>query len=239
MHPGLLGIALLLLSLPLKAQTDLATLLGKIDPAKDNRFARIPYTYTSGAAKGAYLRTEALESFSKMWEAARKDGVTLTIVSATRTFDAQRKIWEDKWTGRRLVDGENLSELTDTVARARIILRYSSMPGTSRHHWGTDLDLNSLDNAYFDGPEGSRVYNWLLKHAAEYGFCQPYTSKSGGRTGYEEERWHWSYMPLAGPLLAAYQSRVTPQDILGFMGSGTAEAVSALTDFVAGVACTN
>jgi LAS superfamily LD-carboxypeptidase LdcB len=174
-----------------------------------------------------------------MWEAARKDGVTLTIVSATRTFDAQRKIWEDKWTGRRLVDGENLSELTDTVARARIILRYSSMPGTSRHHWGTDLDLNSLDNAYFDGPEGSRVYNWLLKHAAEYGFCQPYTSKSGGRTGYEEERWHWSYMPLAGPLLAAYQSRVTPQDILGFMGSGTAEAVSALTDFVAGVACTN
>jgi LAS superfamily LD-carboxypeptidase LdcB len=174
-----------------------------------------------------------------MSAAARKEGVTLTIVSATRTFDAQKKIWEDKWTGKRLVDGENLSKMTDTVARALIILRYSSMPGTSRHHWGTDVDLNSLNNSYFEGPEGSRVYNWLVKHAATYGFCLPYTSKSGGRTGYEEERWHWSYMPLAGPLLAEYRRQVATADITGFRGSGTAGAVSALTDFVAGVACTN
>jgi hypothetical protein len=232
-------VLLLLLSVSLHAQPDLNTLLGKIDPAKDKRFARIPDTFTLGAAKGAYLRTETLEAFAKMSAAARKEGVTLTIVSATRTFDAQKKIWEDKWTGKRLVDGENLSKMTDTVARALIILRYSSMPGTSRHHWGTDVDLNSLNNSYFEGPEGSRVYNWLVKHATTFGFCQPYTSKSGGRTGYEEERWHWSYMPLAGPLMAEYRRQVATADITGFRGSGTAGAVSALTDFVAGVACTN
>ncbi len=64
------------------------------------------------------------------------------------------------------------------------------MPG-ARHHWGTDFDLNALNNAYFNTKDGKRIYDWLTQHAAEFGFCQPYTAKGGpdGRPiGYEEEK---------------------------------------------------
>ncbi|NJK84501.1 MAG: M15 family metallopeptidase [Saprospiraceae bacterium] len=40
--------------------------------------------------------------------------------------------------------------------RALKILKYSSMPGTSRHHWGTDIDLNSFSNSYFEQGEGKK-----------------------------------------------------------------------------------
>ena len=31
------------------------------------------------------------------------------------------------------------------------------MPGTSRHHWGTDIDFNSVDPAYFKTATGIKV----------------------------------------------------------------------------------
>jgi zinc D-Ala-D-Ala carboxypeptidase len=55
-------------------------------------------------------------------------------------------------------------------------MQYSSMPGTSRHHWGTDVDLYALDDIYFTYGDGKIVYDWLLANAANYGFCQPYTA---------------------------------------------------------------
>ncbi len=76
-----------------------------------------------------------------------------------------------------------------------MILLYSSMPGTSRHHWGTDFDINELKNSYYDKGDGKIVYTWLKQHAHKYGFCQPYTK--GRKKGYEEEKWHWSYIPVA------------------------------------------
>jgi LAS superfamily LD-carboxypeptidase LdcB len=111
------------------------------------------------------------------------------------------------------------------------------MPATSRHHWGTDMDLNSLDNSYFESGEGLKIYQWLTAHAADYGFCQPYTSKSGGRTGYEEEKWHWSYLPLSGEFLEQYKNLVTYADIEGFKGSEVSKSMKVISHFVDGVAC--
>jgi len=50
------------------------------------------------------------------------------------------------------------------------------MPGTSRHHWGTDVDLFSLDNKFFESGDGKIWYSWMVQNAAKYGFCQPYTA---------------------------------------------------------------
>ena len=73
------------------------------------------------------------------------------------------------------------------------------MPGTSRHRWGTDVDMYSLENYDFDFGNGKIIYDWLVDNAASYGFCQPYTA--GRCAGYNEERWHWSYCPISKPLL--------------------------------------
>lgn len=115
-----------------------AILLGKVVPAKDSNFAAVDQKYA--IKKGNYLRKEAYTAFIKMYEAAKKDGVNLTILSATRTFNEQKAIWEGKWTGSTLYYGKNIATLyPDPVERSKYVLNYSSMPGTSRHHWGTDM----------------------------------------------------------------------------------------------------
>lgn len=212
-------------------------LLGRFDPATDTRFVQLNSKVAKGSALNGFLRKETHQAFQKMAAAAEKEGIHLVIISATRNFYSQKDIWENKWTGKRMVEGKNLTTVTDLKERARLIMLYSSMPGTSRHHWGTDMDLNSLDNNYFEKDEGLKIYQWLTAHAPEYGFCQPYTNKSHGRTGYEEEKWHWSYLPLSKIFLDEYQKQITYTDIIGFEGSEQAQAVSSIENYVSGVAC--
>jgi LAS superfamily LD-carboxypeptidase LdcB len=212
-------------------------LLGKFDPATDSRFVQLTAAHAQGSALNGYLRKETFEAFQKMAAAAKKEGITLTIISATRNFDSQKKIWENKWNGKTKVEGKDLTPITDLNERARLILLYSSMPGTSRHHWGTDMDLNSLDNNYFASGEGLKIYQWLTQRGAEFGFCQPYTSKVNGRTGYEEEKWHWSYLPLSKIFLEEYGNQISTEDIKGFAGSETAAPLQVISRYVKGVAC--
>jgi zinc D-Ala-D-Ala carboxypeptidase len=219
------------------AQSEKDYLLGKFEPASHDSFVKLEKRWSAGSAVNGYLRKEAYEAFVKMATAARLENVKLVIISATRNFDRQKTIWENKWNGKVTVGGVNLTTLTDPSHRARQILLYSSMPGTSRHHWGTDIDLNALEESYFQSGEGKKVYQWLQKNAATYGFCQPYTSKNQGRTGYEEEKWHWSYLPLSVDLLKRYNAIIQSDDIQGFLGSETAAKVEVIKNYVNGVAC--
>jgi len=220
------------------AQTpDKNYLLGKFDPSTHTQFSKLSDEHARGSAKGASLRKETYEAFIKMSDAAKKEGVDLVIISATRNFESQKRIWENKWNGKVQVEGRDLTTVSDPKERARLILLYSSMPGTSRHHWGTDMDLNSLENSFFESGEGLKIYQWLTTHAAKYGFCQPYTSKTGGRTGYEEEKWHWSYLPLSGEFLESYQKQIRYSDIKGFAGSEVAKSIEVIKKYVSGVAC--
>ncbi|MDX2285948.1 MAG: M15 family metallopeptidase [Bacteroidia bacterium] len=215
-----------------------AILLGLFDPAQEPGFARIPDLYTSGNARGAWMQREALDAFVRMAAAAKQEGVSLTILSATRTFAYQTGIWEAKWTGAREVEGENLALTTsDPVERARKILRYSAMPGASRHHWGTDIDLNALTNSHFESGAGLKTFQWLERRAAEFGFCRPYTAKGAARPyGYEEEKWHWSYLPIAGEYLKAYEHLIGPEMIKGFKGDATAAQIQIIGHYVKGIA---
>ncbi len=209
--------------------------MGNFEPKSHENFQLIDTKYAD--REGLYLRKETLEDFIKMWGAAKTDGVNLIIKSATRNFDYQKGIWERKWTGQtELSDGTKASDEADSKKRALKILLYSSMPGTSRHHWGTDIDLNNFNNSYFEAGVGLKVYEWLKEHAASFGFCQPYTDKSGGRSGYEEEKWHWSYMPLSKDLTQFCKQQLTNEDIIGFQGSEVAISVDMLSNYVLGIA---
>ena len=160
--------------------------LGKFDYTKNDGFVIVPKKLSN---KKTYLCKEVLSAFLKMENAAKKENINLKIISGTRNFNHQKRIWNYKWKEKY----KNVS----LDKRALKILEYSSMPSTSRHHWGTDIDLNSLNNSYFSSGKGLTAYNWLIKNAAKFGFYQPYTSKQNGRTGYNEEKWHWSYLPLS------------------------------------------
>jgi len=210
-------------------------IMGKLIESRDSNFVLIKSPYSS--RDGMYLRREALESFMSMADAAKKDGVSLVIISAMRNYDRQRAIWEAKWNGVRLVSGRRLPEShPDHVQRALKILEYSSMPGSSRHHWGTDIDINALENSYFAQGRGAQEYAWLIEHAASYGWCQPYSSKADSdRSGYEEEKWHWSYLPIARELTDLAERELRNDDFDGFDGSETAGEIDIIGAYILGV----
>jgi D-alanyl-D-alanine carboxypeptidase len=212
-----------------------AYLMGKFDPVKHPAFVKIAPPYADNNER--YLRKDTYEAFQQMHAAAQKEGIKLTIISATRNFEAQKGIWEAKWTGERLVDDEDISQTIPAPRqRALKILEYSSMPGSSRHHWGTDIDLNNLSDAHFQNGEGKKVYQWLRAHAHEYGFCQPYSPKGADRpAGYNEEKWHWSYMPISKKLTALAAQKLEDNMIDGFKGAEAAKSIGIVEKYVLGI----
>lgn len=200
-------------------------LQGKFSPKFQESFVKIDkkHSYRSNL----YLNKEAYDAFVRMAQKAEKEHINLKIISATRTFNQQKAIWERKW---------RKSKISDSVARAKQILQFSSMPGTSRHHWGTEIDINSLKPSYFLNGSGLKEYLWLKKNAKDFGFCQPYTTFGKGRkTGYNEERWHWSYFKISKQY-TDYAGKYMKNSMLsGFDGSNTAKDVKMISNYILGV----
>jgi LAS superfamily LD-carboxypeptidase LdcB len=206
-------------------------LLGKFEPASHPDFTKISSTYTS--IKGIYLRKEVYNAYKKMYNAALLEKIELQILSATRNFDYQKKIWENKW--NILTNSKSKSHFSN-LEKSLDILKYSAMPGASRHHWGTDIDLCNLSASYFNTKEGRRVYSWLQKNAHLYGFCQTYNSKKEhGRTGYNEEKWHWSYQPSSKVFTDKAAALIKNTDFVDFLGAETASEIDILNNYILGL----
>jgi len=210
-------------------------LLGLYDPFEKEGFT----TFKNDEGENHALQTDVYDAYCKMAKKASIDSIHLNILSSTRNFERQKQIWEYKWSGQKEVAGyaKDAFLLLDDQAKAKAIMRYSAMPGTSRHHWGTDFDINSLEPTYFTTAEGEKIYRWLVKFAGDFGFFQPYTPKNDHRPyGYEEEAWHWSYYPVAGNLLNQYNVLVNYADIQNFAGANLAQELKVIEHFVNGIA---
>jgi len=216
-----------------KIEKEKTYLLGKFDPAERADFIMIPKEYTT-LPHQMYLRKETWDAFLEMHAAAALDGVDLKIASATRNFDYQKGIWDKKWTGETLVDGKNLVEsLPDGFERVKKILEYSAAPGTSRHHWGTDIDISYAIPAFFEEGLGKKIYDWLVVNAPKFGFCQTYDEKGTDRfAGYHEEKWHWSYLPLAKNFTDRYKILIPEADLGGFLGAEYISGQNIINDYV-------
>ena len=206
-------------------------LLGKTRFMEDTNFVLISEEHTTLLAPNNYIQKQTYRAFLKMKEAALADGIHLTVTSASRNFWIQRIIWEEKW---------QKSSVTPGIERAKSILQYNSMCGTSRHHWGTELDFNTPKLKFWNSPQGEKTYKWLCENAHKYGFYQPYTAKSnkpGGRTtGYNEEKWHWSYFPLAKIYMQQYRWKIKEKDLKQFLGDEYVSDLKIIDHYVFGVA---
>jgi len=232
-------------------------LLGRFDPKTHEGFALIDMKFCP-TKDSLYMRREAYHAFLRMYEAAKLEGLELTILSSMRTYDIQKEIWEKKWT-QGFTEQEksdfislqhkkekpnpknnanqkpNSNTVKDSSAffKAEIILQYTSMPGTSRHHWGSDIDIYSVEPEFFDYKEGSDIYNWLKMNASKYGFFQPYTPYNDKRKkGIREEKWHWSYKPISEVCLKKYLENIHYTNISGFIGSEYAKEIKIIEDYV-------
>jgi LAS superfamily LD-carboxypeptidase LdcB len=183
------------------------------------------------------LQPEAAQAFRALRAAAAADGMELAAVSSFRDFERQLTIWNDKFRARRALldrDGSPLEAAGMTPAeRVRAILYWSALPGASRHHWGTEIDVIDRRALSGDGkpqlvpaeyaPEGvfGPLARWLDEHAEGYGFFRPYDRDRGG---VQPEPWHLSFAPVAATALPALTVEVLAGALRGVDLAG-AEAV--------------
>lgn len=146
------------------------------------------------------LEVNTYKAFKKMEAAAKRDGIYLKIVSAYRGFERQKLIWNNKY--EKFTNDFSL-EPEKAISE---IIRFSTVPGTSRHHWGTDIDIidgnfpdeeNVLVSEKFE-KDGLfyKVKNWLDNNSENFGFYLTYTNDKN-RKGFEFEPWHYSYKPVS------------------------------------------
>ena len=157
--------------------------------------------------EGFRLRKQAYESFLKMKNEAEKEAINIQIVSSYRSFDHQNRIWTRKY--NRFTKQGLSPEIT-----LQKIIEYSTIPGTSRHHWATDIDIidgNSkqpkhvLNEEHFHGNGPfCKLKEWMDKHSESFGFYIVYTNNAN-RKGFKYEPWHYSYKPLSKSYLKDYQ----------------------------------
>ncbi len=142
--------------------------------------------------------------------AALADGFDLVPHSGFRDFSRQLTIWNGKFSGERPVYGLSgeLIDVSELAPRERIeaILSWSALPGASRHHWGTDVDLidhratppgyrvQLTPEEFEPGGPYAALSAWLAGNADRFGFFRPYR---GVRSGVQPEPWHFSFAPVA------------------------------------------
>lgn len=139
-------------------------------------------------------------------------GFILKVASSYRSFERQLLIWNNKARGLRPVlnDAGETIDLSLLSPRDKVfaILRWSALPGASRHHWGTDIDVYdgsciaadyqlqlTVAETLGDGPF-AEFHRWLDEELAQGNsdFFRPYAQDRGGIA---PEPWHLSYAPLA------------------------------------------
>lgn len=167
-----------------------------------------------------YLHPTVIKPLQQLQAEAKRAGFDLQIVSAHRNFNRQLNIWNAKASGlRALLDyrGQELdySILTEKQ-KLQAIMRWSAVPGMSRHHWGTDFDIFDAKQICLSDVkltpsevEGNgacaAMHKWLGERIAansSFDFFRPYQVDSGGIA---PEVWHLSFLPTA----INYQRAVT------------------------------
>ncbi|GIU48111.1 peptidase M15 [Shewanella sairae] len=165
---------------------------------------------------GHQLEEHTAAAFLTMQQAALLDGIDLQICSGFRHFERQMRIWNAKASGERAVLNRQSKAITiDNLSSDELIetiLIWSAIPGMSRHHWGTDIDvfdgnkinkqdLQLISQEYEQDGPCFELSQWLNCNAEKHGFYRPFQQ---GLSGVSPEAWHLSYFPVAEHLMNAY-----------------------------------
>jgi LAS superfamily LD-carboxypeptidase LdcB len=163
-------------------------------------------------------RPEVAGAFLALREAALRDGIDLLPIASWRPLEGQLRIWNRKFSGEAILhDIEGKPRDFASLApdeRVRAILGWSGLPGATRRHWGTDIDVfdraamppgyrtKLLPEEVAPGGVFERLHAWLDLHIAQFGFFRPYRVHRGGMY---PEPWHLSHVASGQAALAAYR----------------------------------
>lgn len=126
------------------------------------------------------MTKETSDALTKMYRAAKQEGLELVVNSAYRSYQTQ------------------VETMADFVARynTQYANEYVAQPGASEHQTGLGVDLTSQSVV-----EGKRItfgdteeYRWVIKNCAKFGFIIRFEDETDGITGIAHEPWHLRYV---------------------------------------------
>jgi LAS superfamily LD-carboxypeptidase LdcB len=145
-------------------------------------------------ATGQKALPEVIQAYWQLKDEARLAGWRLSLSSGYRSFKDQSRIWNGSY------DQLPKKIRRDPAAAVRAVLKDKSVPGLSRHHWATELDITEINlrgqlSGVAEGVSQKVLafYRWMDENAPRFGFCRVYR----GLGAVSDERWHWSYLKLA------------------------------------------
>lgn len=174
------------------------------------------------------LHKQMIQDFLRLQRAAEEAGFRLEIASAFRSYERQLLIWNAKARGERsLLDNDGRELEFSALSPEEIIfaiLRWSALPGSSRHHWGTDIDVFDANTQSLEevklvpaeseaGGPAAGLHDWLDSQITQneaFNFYRPYKTDRGGVA---PERWHLSYYPLSNRFLGLYTSGIFKKNL--------------------------
>ena len=140
----------------------------------------------------------AKEELLKLIAAMKEAGFPISDqYSGFRSYETQTQLYQD------YVNKDGKAEAD----------RYSARPGYSEHQTGLAFDLIGTDG---DLVTEEKAAQWLLDHAADYGFVVRYLKGKEKETGYMAEEWHLRYVGKEAKDIAA--SGLSLEEYYGFEG---------------------
>ncbi len=148
---------------------------------------RIPDDYNPSLTyvcnSGERLESTVAKAYEKMYNAAAKDGVYLTPCSGYRSYDLQKRNYNNE---TAYFENLGYSHKEALKKAAESIMP----PGASEHNLGYAMDILCVENWFEDSPQ----FAWLMKHADDYGFILRYPKDKTKITKVIYEPWHWRYV---------------------------------------------
>ena len=138
------------------------------------------------------INTSIVDSLSRLFSEAEKNGFRFTLVSGYRSIAYQKSLF-DQSVQRHHNAGYSLEQAQNMT------LAYSQLPGSSEHHTGLAVDI--IDTAFlndrqdlYDDVDQLISQQWLINHAVDYGFILRYPKTKVNWTGINYEPWHFRFV---------------------------------------------
>ncbi|MGH7739626.1 MAG: D-alanyl-D-alanine carboxypeptidase family protein [bacterium] len=165
---------------------------------------RDPPDMATDPESGKRAQAAVIAAYEKLRVKALENGWHLILVSGYRSYWHQVRLWNERY--HKVSPDDKMT----TDQRVRAIMDYVDLPGLSRHHWGTELDISEeslrgqLLHRSPDLPQRVKdFYAWMADNAPLFGFCRTYKGTGGF---IQDEPWHWSYQPYSRVYTAQFES---------------------------------
>ena len=159
--------------------------------------ANVAFSFGNKQIEKAFLRKDAADALTKMFNQAKKEGIELFAVSGYRSFVRQKAVFDAE------VDRSGKDNAVKAVA----------IPGASEHQSGLAMDISSRSNHLELNEEFSATNEgkWLAQNAHRFGFILRYPKGKEDITHYEYEPWHFRFVGVKAATII-YQHQWTLEE---------------------------